>query len=67
MISLQQDASSRTPAVELDSEKGIFVLQGESYPEDITGFFGPVRVALNDVLEQINKPLNVSCVACWPK
>lgn len=59
MTSFQQDASSRTPAVELDSEKGIFVLKGESYPEDITGFFGPVRVALNDVLEQVNKPLNV--------
>ena len=59
MTSFYQEASSRTPEVELDSEKGIFTLKGESYPEDITGFFGPVRVALNDVLESVDKDLNV--------
>ena len=59
MTSLYQEATSRTPAVELDSDKGIFTLTGESYPEDITGFFGPVRVALNEVLEHVQNGLAV--------
>ena len=59
MTSFHQEATSRTPEVELDSAKGIFTLKGESYPEDITGFFGPVRVALNDVLEQVENGLEV--------
>ena len=59
MTTFHQEASSRTPEVVLDSDKGIFLLKGESYPEDITGFFGPVRVALNEVLEQVQHSLNV--------
>ena len=59
MTTFHQEASSRTPAVELDSAKGIFSLKGESYPEDIAGFYGPVRAALNDALEHVTDGLNV--------
>lgn len=55
----QQDATSRTPAVTLDPAKGIFSLVGESYPEDITGFYGPVRVALNEALQSLSGPFSV--------
>ena len=59
MTIFHQEATSRTPQVELDSTKGIFLLQGESYPEDSTVFFAPIRVALNDVLEDVKNGLNV--------
>lgn len=32
-------ATSRTPAIELDPQKEIFVLTGECYPEDASQFF----------------------------
>ena len=59
MTSLHQEATTRTPEVLLDSAKGMFVLKGESYPEDITGFFGPVRIALTQVLDEVENGLNV--------
>ena len=59
MTSLHQEATTRTPEVVLDSAKGMFVLKGESYPEDITGFFGPVRVALTQALDEVENGLNV--------
>ncbi|MCE2518164.1 MAG: DUF1987 domain-containing protein [Alphaproteobacteria bacterium] len=55
----QQDATSRTPAVLLDPAKGVFSLVGESYPEDITGFYGPIRVALDEALRNLSGPLKV--------
>ena len=50
MPGLSIDATSRTPAVILDEKTGYFCLTGESYPEDITGFYGPIRVALNEAM-----------------
>lgn len=58
-MTYKQDATSRTPAVLLDADKGFFSLIGESYPEDITGFYSPIRVALNEVLEGLQAEFNV--------
>ena len=51
MTGLNISATSRTPAVTLDEKACLFRLVGESYPEDITGFYGPIRVALNEAVE----------------
>lgn len=59
MSTYTQEATSRTPHVNLDGANGLFSLSGESYPEDITSFYGPIRVALNEVLENLNQPLQV--------
>jgi hypothetical protein len=41
---LQIGATVRTPAVDFDFESGVFVLTGESYPEDVRSFYDePVR------------------------
>jgi hypothetical protein len=34
--------TTRTPAVEFDFETNQFALLGESYPEDVSEFYGPV-------------------------
>ena len=59
MPGLNIDATSRTPAVILDDKAGFFSLIGESYPEDITGFYGPIRVALNEAMAKADGAFNV--------
>ena len=59
MPGLNIAATSRTPAVVLDDKARLFSLSGESYPEDITGFFGPIRVALNEAMEKADGQFNV--------
>jgi len=51
MTELQLDATSRTPAVTLDPAAGRLVLQGESYPEDVTSFYATLTSALAAYLE----------------
>ena len=59
MPGLNIAATSRTPAVVLNDKAGLLSLSGESYPEDITGFFGPIRVALNEAMEKADNQFNV--------
>lgn len=59
MPGLNIDATSRTPAVVIDNDAHLFTLSGESYPEDISGFYGPLRVALNEALEQAETDFKV--------
>ncbi|MBR3712346.1 MAG: SiaC family regulatory phosphoprotein, partial [Bacteroidales bacterium] len=37
------EATSDTPRVELNKEKGIFRFEGKSLPEDVIKFFSPVQ------------------------
>jgi SiaC family regulatory phosphoprotein len=43
-------ATPRTPAVNFDFAKHHLKLAGESYPEDVTEFYGPVFAALDAYL-----------------
>jgi hypothetical protein len=43
-------ASSRTPAVSFDFAGNHLRISGESYPEDVTEFYGPVFAALDAYL-----------------
>lgn len=45
-------ASERAPQVEFDFAQGSFKLKGESYPEDVAAFYGPLVAALDGWLKE---------------
>jgi hypothetical protein len=53
--SLDIPATARTPAVRFDFEKHHLKIAGESYPEDVTEFYGPVFAALDGYLAGLDK------------
>jgi hypothetical protein len=55
---LDIEATSRTPAVSFDFTQNRLKIAGESYPEDVTEFYGPVFAALDAYLGQLG---NGSC------
>ena len=50
---LDIEATSRTPAVSFDFPNHRMRISGESYPEDVTEFYGPVFAALDSYLGQL--------------
>ena len=48
MTDLNLNATSRTPAVTLDRARSSLVIAGESYPEDVTGFYAELTAALEE-------------------
>ena len=59
MPGIMLEKTSRTPLVVIDPAEGLFKLEGESYPEDIAGFFTPVRNALEDSFGEMKNGLKV--------
>jgi len=43
--------TERSPHVEFDFAQGLFLLEGESYPEDSAAFFAPILQCLRAFLE----------------
>lgn len=50
MDKIEITAKDRTPAVVFDFAAGRFSFKGESYPEDITSFYGPLHQGLQEFL-----------------
>ena len=50
---LDIEATSRTPAVSFDFNGNHLKISGESYPEDVTEFYGPVFGALDAYLGRL--------------
>jgi hypothetical protein len=48
-------ATSRTPAVTFDFAKHHLRISGESYPEDVTEFYGPVLGSLDAYLKELGE------------
>jgi hypothetical protein len=48
-------ATARTPTVRFDFEQHHLKIAGESYPEDVTEFYGPVFTALDAYLAGLDK------------
>jgi hypothetical protein len=46
MKQLKLAATARTPLVILDPSAGTLVMDGESYPEDVNGFYQPIMDAV---------------------
>jgi hypothetical protein len=53
MRNLKIAATDRSPEVDFDFDKHCLRLSGESYPEDVAGFYGPVFEALDAYLRQL--------------
>ena len=47
------EATERSPAIEFDFEQNTFSIRGESYPEDVASFFGPVIGRLDEHLSSL--------------
>ncbi|AWK88011.1 Fe-S oxidoreductase [Azospirillum thermophilum] len=52
MPSLKIAATGRTPEVDFDFPNGVLRLAGESYPDDVATFFGPLLTALRSFLAE---------------
>lgn len=59
MSELNIAATERTPEIQLSSINGIFRMKGESYPEDVSAFYGQVIVAVDQLANNLAKPLTV--------
>lgn len=58
MEALTIAATGRTPAVSFDFDAGTLRLSGESYPDDVASFFGPLFTALRSHLaEPSDRPI----------
>ena len=59
MSELHITATDRTPEIRLSIDEGVFSMKGESFPEDVSAFYGQVIVAIDQLPVAIKKPLAV--------
>lgn len=59
MTDLQIAATDRTPEIHLSPSAGVFSMKGESFPEDVSAFYGQVIVAIDQLAGHVEKPLEV--------
>ncbi len=52
-------ATERTPEIRLSPAEGIFSMKGESFPEDVSAFYGQVIVAIDQLAASLDRPLEV--------
>lgn len=52
-------ATDRTPEIRLSPADGVFSMKGESFPEDVSAFYGQVIVAIDQLAACLDKPLEV--------
>ncbi|GAB6038470.1 DUF1987 domain-containing protein [Fundidesulfovibrio butyratiphilus] len=54
MSTLQISATERSPEVSFDFANNVFLLKGESYPEDVKDFYGPAIERLEKHLTDLD-------------
>ena len=59
MSELNIAATERTPEIQLSANDGVFSMKGESFPEDVSAFYGQVIVAVDQLASKLSKPLTV--------
>ncbi|MCP5373397.1 MAG: DUF1987 domain-containing protein [Hyphomicrobiales bacterium] len=52
MENLKIEATDRSPEIDFDFASHQFLVKGESYPEDVTAFYGPVIEKLEAYFEE---------------
>jgi hypothetical protein len=57
MTELNIQATERTPAITLNGPPWQLHLQGESYPEDVSSFYGPLILAIDELVANSQHPL----------
>ena len=53
MDTIQIDGADRTPEIVFDFDKNHFSISGESYPEDISEFYGDIMRQLDEYLSNL--------------
>jgi len=53
MGNIKIDATDRSPEIDFDFGANTFVIKGESYPEDVSAFYGPVVGQLEEHLSDL--------------
>jgi hypothetical protein len=53
MSKITIEATERSPAIDFDFEANAFLIKGESYPEDVTAFYGPLMDRLEPHLRSL--------------
>lgn len=59
-MTLHIQGTERTPEVQLMTDPLSLKIQGESFPEDVAVFYGPVITAINALTLEPQGPLNVT-------
>ena len=59
-MTLHIQGTERTPEVQLMTDPLSLTIQGESFPEDVAVFYGPVIIAINALSLEPKGPLNVT-------
>ncbi len=59
MSDLHIAATDRTPEIRLSMADGVFAMRGESFPEDVSAFYGQVIVAIDQLPALLTRPLAV--------
>lgn len=54
MENIRIEATDRSPEIDFDFDAGVFSIRGESYPEDVASFFGPVIDQLDSYLDGLS-------------
>ena len=54
MDTIKIDATDRSPEIEFKFDDNSFLIKGESYPEDVTAFYGPLIGQLEEYLTGIH-------------
>ncbi len=54
MDNIKIEGMERSPEIDFNFSANTFLLKGESYPEDVTAFFGPVIGAFEEHLNSIS-------------
>mgnify|MGYP006295869149 CR=1 FL=1 len=59
MSELNIAATERTPEIQLSASNGVFSMKGESFPEDVSAFYGQVILAVDQLAGNLSKTLTV--------
>lgn len=54
MAEINLEATERTPEIAFNFDSGTFMVRGESYPEDVTAFYGDLMTKLEDHLSNLS-------------
>ena len=57
MTDLHIEPTDRTPEIRLSPAEGVFSMKGESFPEDVSAFYGQVIVAIDQLAAGLSRPL----------
>ena len=54
MENVRIEATKRAPEIDLNFDTNNFLLKGESYPEDVATFYGPIIIQLREHLSSLD-------------